>query len=267
MSHGEAGALAGKRVVVTRARSQASELCRMIEELGGVPVEFPVIAIEPPESWTDVDRAIRELERFDWVMFTSVNGVDMFLSRVRELQVELAEVSARLAAVGPKTAAALRRAGLAVETVAEEFVAEGLLQALEGRVFPGQSVLLPRGDLARKALPEALRAIGCEVTEVVVYRNLMVADDVDGLVGDLEAGRIDFVTFTSSSTVKNFFKALKGRDVIRLLQGVKVAAIGPVTEKTAVECGLRVDVVPIEYTIPALVAALAATAKAEQEDE
>ena len=181
--------LAGKRVVVTRARSQASELCKMIEAQGGVAYEFPVIRIAWPEDLAPLDEAIGRLGEFDWLIFTSINGVKLFFERMKHNKVVLDVLDrAKFAAVGPKTALALEKHGLLVDVIAEEFVGEGLADALRDKVLPGQRVLLPRGDLARKALPDALRKLGCLVTDVVAYRNEIVTDHADDLVRLLEAG-------------------------------------------------------------------------------
>ena len=262
----EPGALAGKRVVVTRARSQASELCRLIEERGGTAYEFPVIRIAWPEDLAPLDEAIGRLGAFDWLAFTSANGVKLFFERMKHNKVDPGVLAgAKFAAVGPKTAAAMEKQGLSVDVVAEEFVGEGLAEALQGHVRPGQRVLLPRADLARKAVPELLREQGCEVTDLVAYRNVIVTENVEELVSLLQAGEIDIVTFTSSSTVNNFVSALQGYPLATLLHGVVLAAIGPVTANTAAELGLAVDVMPPTYTIPDLVDAIVQYLETQQE--
>jgi uroporphyrinogen-III synthase len=249
--------LAGKRIVVTRSRSQASELCRLLEELGGRPYEFPVINIDWPDDLGPLDAALARLDTFDWVLFTSPNGVEMFWERLLQTQTDPQMIThTQVAAVGPKTAAALEKRGVAVAAVAEEFVGEGLLKTLEDRIGPGDQILLPRANIARKQLPDTLRQIGCVVTEVDAYQTLAVTDNVDELVALFQAGQIDVVTFTSSSTVKYFLKALAGHDVNALLQGVLLAAIGPITAQTAADNGLQIDVMPATYTITDLVEAL-----------
>lgn len=258
--------LAGKRVVVTRARSQASELCRLIEERGGTAYEFPVIRLAWPEDLAPLDEAIGRLGEYDWLIFTSTNGVKLFFERMMHNKVDLDVLAgAKFAAVGPKTAQALEKWGLPVRVTAEEFVGEGLVEALQGHVLPGQRILLPRADLARKAVPDGLRGLGCLVTDLVAYRNVIVTENVEELVALLEAGQIDIVTFTSSSTVKNFMSALQGYSIDSLLQGVALAAIGPVTANTAVGLGLTVDVMPTTYTIPDLVDAIVQYLDTQQE--
>lgn len=257
----EALPLAGKRIVVTRARSQASEQSKLIKQFGGEPYEFPVISIAWPEDLGPLDTALSRLAAFDWILFTSVNGVEMFFERLAQHNLEWQTLGQlpQVAAVGPKTAQALSNRGVQVAVVAEEFVGEGLLQTLGDRIQPGQRFLLPRADIARKQLPDTLREMGCEVTEVVAYRTLPLTENVGELVALLQAGAIHAVTFTSSSTVTNFVQALQGHDVQLLLDGVFLAAIGPITAKTAEELGLSIDVMPDTYTIPDLVDALVQT--------
>ncbi|HEU4965081.1 MAG TPA: uroporphyrinogen-III C-methyltransferase [Bacilli bacterium] len=251
--------LFGQRIVVTRSRSQASDLSARIEELGGEPYEFPVIETQWPEDLASLDDALAQLSSYDWVMFTSVNGVEKFFERMFVKRFDVRSLAAvKFAVVGDKTAEQLTQRGIFPDVVAEEFVAEGLLQTLQdqGELQAGQRVLLPRANIARKALPDALRAFGCEVTDAEAYRTVAVNDGAEQLVALLEAKQIHAVTFTSSSTVKNFVQALAGQDLTALLTGVKVAAIGPVTKRTAQELGLKVDVMPDTYTIPELVDAL-----------
>ncbi|MGZ4123761.1 MAG: uroporphyrinogen-III synthase [Tumebacillaceae bacterium] len=249
--------LAGTRIVVTRSRSQASELCRLLEAYGGEPYEFPVINIEWPEDLRPLDATLARLAEFDWVLFTSPNGVEMFWERLLQTEIDPQSLAqTQVAAVGPKTAAALEKRGVTVAAVAEEFVGEGLLQTIGDRIKPGDQILLPRANIARKQLPDALRARGCDVTEVDAYRTLAVTEHADELVAQFREQKIDVVTFTSSSTVKNFVKALEGHDVKALLQGVLLAAIGPITAQTAEDNCLHIDVMPSTYTIPDLVDAV-----------
>lgn len=251
--------LFGRRIVVTRSRSQASEMSRLIEELGGEPYEYPVIETAWPDDLTPFDAALANLQEYDWLIFTSVNAVEMFFQRMRHNRVDIRTLaSVRIAAVGQKTAQAVERYGLLVEVVGEEFIAEGLLDVLGDRIAPGQKVLFPRADIARRVLPDTLRQAGCDVTEFDAYRTVAVADETQELVTMLRSKQIDVITFTSGSTVKNLCAALEGHDAADLLQGVVLAAIGPQTAKALQERGLPVDVMPDTYTIPALLAALTA---------
>ncbi|SEU17805.1 uroporphyrinogen-III C-methyltransferase [Paenibacillus sp. NFR01] len=252
--------LFGKRIVVTRSRSQASELVDRIEELGGEPYEFPVIETVMPQDAgkkAQIAAAFQQLTAYDWVFFTSVNGVEFFWRHLAEQKVDLRVLyRARIGAVGPATAAALGERGVVAEQLPGEFNAEGLLAAFGPELKPGQKVLLPRGDLARAWLPDKLRELGLEVTEIDTYETVAAGEDDDELLKLLEEKRIDAVTFTSSSTVRNFIGILQRMghaDPLPLLSGVKIACIGPVTERTAVEAGLTPGLMPEEATIEALV--------------
>ncbi|MCK9910726.1 uroporphyrinogen-III synthase, partial [Microbacteriaceae bacterium K1510] len=161
--------LFGKRVLVTRARSQASELSEKIVELGGDAYEFPLVRMVPPREQEKLDEALHRLGSFDWVMFTSANGVAFFFKRLRELGLDIRSMRAKVAAVGPKTAAALEEKGLVVNVLPGEFRAEGLLNSLQGELHAGEKVLLPRADIARETLPRELRERGLEVTEADTY--------------------------------------------------------------------------------------------------
>ena len=256
----EALPLFGKRIVVTRARSQASELVDRIEELGGEPYEFPVIETVMPEGEGKKARiaaALGALEAYDWVFFTSANGVEFFWRHLAELKVDIRSLHrAKIGAVGPATAAALAERGLVAEELPARFQAEGLLEVFGPRLAPGQKVLLPRGDLAREWLPDKLRELGLEVTEVDTYETVATGEDDIELIRLLEEKRIHAITFTSSSTVRNFISILERmglEDPLTLLAGVKIACIGPVTEETAVEAGLTPGLLPDEATIEGLV--------------
>ncbi|MNB67680.1 Uroporphyrinogen-III C-methyltransferase [compost metagenome] len=255
--------LFGRRIVVTRARSQASELVERIEDLGGEPYEFPVIETVMPQSAEKreaVASALSRLPEYDWVFFTSPNGVDFFFRHLTEQRVDIRGLhGARLAAVGPATAEALAQRGLIAEELPARFRAEGLIEAFQGELKPGQKVLLPRGDLARDWLPAKLTELGLEVTEIDTYETVVTGEDDDELLKLLEEGRIHAVTFTSSSTVRNFLDILKRmglHDPLPLLEPVKIACIGPLTEKTAAEAGLKPGLLAEEATIDSLVDAL-----------
>ncbi|ASA23784.1 uroporphyrinogen-III C-methyltransferase [Paenibacillus donghaensis] len=268
----EAMPLFGKRIVVTRARSQDSGLVSAIEELGGEPYEFPVIETRLPEGEVKKARiaeALGALESYDWVFFTSANGVEYFYRHLAELGADVRGLHrARIAAVGPATAEALAQRGLVAEALPPQFQAEGLLEAFGPRLLPGQNVLLPRGDLARAWLPDKLRELGLQVTEVDTYETVVTGEDDIELKKLLEEGRIHAVTFTSSSTVRNFLQIL-GRmgiaDPLPLLANVKIACIGPVTQQTAIEAGLTPGLMPEEATIDALVQELCRWNASEQQ--
>jgi uroporphyrinogen III methyltransferase/synthase len=252
-------------VLVTRAGEQAGSAAALLREEGADVLVVPTIAIAPPGDPAPLAKAIGELRAgaYAWVAFTSANGVERTWQAI-EAAAGDAEVfgAARLAAVGPATAQALAGHGLRADVVAVEVRGEGLAEAMlaemkrEGQ-GGGRRVLLPRAARARDVLPDALRAAGCTVDVVAAYETHPVTGAaVESLAVELEAGRLDAVTFTSSSTVDNLCDAL-GPRAAGLLARVRVASIGPVTSDTARSRGLRVDVEARESTVPGLIRALA----------
>ena len=253
---GAAAPLSGLKVVVTRAADQAGGFVGRLKSAGAEVVEFPTIQTVPPESTEEMDEAIRGLSGFDYALFTSVNAVKFFLGRMAELGVTTDALKGmKLITVGPKTAAALEELGLTPDITPEEFKAEGVLAALEGCELSGRRVLFPRAETAREAIIDGLKARGAEVVLVVAYRT--VPPKVDpGYVRELFAeGGVSAITFTSSSTVKNFV-SIVGSEVIGYLKDVCVACIGPVTADTCREMGVPVCVIPTDYTVDALFEAL-----------
>lgn len=249
--------LAGRRIVITRRREQAGGLREALRKRGARVVELPTIALVAPRSWQPVDDAIRRLERYDWVVFTSANGVESFCARLRRHRKHPRALRrARLAAIGPATARALRAHGLRADLVPEEFRAEGLLTALKGERWRGKRVLLARAAAAREVLPRELRRRGARVDVVPVYQTVVPAGSKQRARALFGRRRPDAITFTSSSTVKNFFVLLGRQRAGRALAGVEVATIGPVTSRAARALGLRVTVEAKPYTVPGLVRAL-----------
>ena len=259
----ESKPLFGRRILVTRARSQASELADRIDELGGEPYEFPVIETrlpDRPETVEAIRTAMSEAESYDWVILTSVNGVEFFFRWLELTGTDIRRFHrAEFAAVGPKTAEALRKRGIVSSALPERFRAESLLDSLGGRVKAGQKALLPRGDLARELLPRELEALGVESVSLDVYETVPAGRKDEFLLEMLQEGGIHAITFTSSSTVTNLLAALREMGVeepAELLAGTKIACIGPVTAKTAEENGLSVTVRAESYTLDGLVQAL-----------
>lgn len=249
--------LAGRLVVVTRPRAQAQAFTALLEEAGATVLLVPTIVIEPPVSWEPLDRALDRIADYGWAVFTSVNGVEMTRRRLAERGREMGVLRGRrLAAIGPATAGALRDLGLEPEVVPEEYVAEGLAESLRGLIGPGERVLLARAADTRDVLVRELEAAGAQVDEVPAYRTRPAHEDAEELRRALAAGRVDVVTFTSSSTVRHFAGLFPSGDLPRLLSGVAIACIGPVTRATAGELGLEARIVPREYTIPALAHAI-----------
>jgi uroporphyrinogen III methyltransferase/synthase len=249
--------LAGKRIVITRARSQASGLARRIEKLGGEVIEFPTIEIQAPESYAALDDAIAKIETYDWLIFTSVNGVERFLLRLRSVNRSVTQLKdIKIGAIGPETSKRLRAAGLQTFVVPEQYQAEGLVAVLTPEMMRGKKVLIPRAAKAREILPETLRRWGARVDVVEVYRTVIPKTDTAALTHLLRARQVDMIAFTSSSTVANFAQLLQKRPLGMLLNGIAVACIGPITKDTIEEMGGRADVVSREFTIPGLVRAI-----------
>jgi hydroxymethylbilane synthase len=240
--------LAGLRVLVTRASKQAGGLVEALTTGGATVVTCPVIEIEaiPIEPGR-----LKDLAGYEWLVFTSVNGVEQFLRLAKEMGVKVG-ARTRIAAIGPETAAELRRRGLTPEIVPEQYVAEELAEAFPRGSVEGKRVLLPRAAGSRDVLPERLRALGATVDLLETYRAVEPANLRSQLQGCLEKG-IDVVTFTSSSAVRHFVDAMGGRS---LAGATRVACIGPITAGTARELGLRVDIIAEEYTARGLADAL-----------
>jgi len=245
--------LEGKTVLVTRAREQAEALCRRLEALGARPVLLPLIDVFPPSDLAAVDRALARLEEFDWLVFTSANGVRFF--RERWKSPSLPE-RLRIAAIGPATAAALEREGLPVHAVPREFRGESLPEALGP--LAGKRVLLARADIGREETAAAFAAAGAIVEDVAFYRVGPATPDPEGLAA-LRAG-VDVLTFTSPSTVRSFVSIL-GEEARTLARSSLVACIGPVTAEAAREAGLPVHLQPADYTVDGLLEALAQRAR------
>jgi uroporphyrinogen III methyltransferase/synthase len=253
----DARPLWGTRVLVTRTREQASELSRLLEAQGAEAVELPTIEIVEAGDAGEIGATIDEMRAsaYTWAVFTSPNAIAIFMRHLRERGLDARAFGrARIAAIGPGTAAALDRAGLVADLVPAEYVAEGLVAAFERRNLRGARILLPRAAGARDTLPDGLRAKGARVDELPLYRAAVPRDpDAEGL-RRLRAGEIDVVTFASSSAVRNLAQMLGGD--LAPLRRARIAAIGPVTAAAVRDAGLEVAITPAEYTIPALVAVI-----------
>ncbi len=252
--------LAGVRVIVTRPRTQAAKMTARLEELGAETIAVPTIAIAPPDDPGPLDAACDRIGTFDWVVFTSVNAVARVAERLAAAGGGMRGLEGpRLCAVGATTAEALAGRGLRVDLVPDAYRAEGVLRALRGQGdLTGVRVLLPRGDLARDLLPAELGRAGAEVTAVTAYRTVPAELDREGpdVRGMLRGHRVDVVTFTSGSSVRNFARALGGRQAAELLRHVEVACIGPVTAEAAAKLDIATTIMPAESTAPALIEAI-----------
>lgn len=251
--------LAGRVIVVTRAREQADGFAAVLEEAGARVLLAPTIVIEPPDSWAPLDAALTDAQRYRWAIFTSVNGVEMVRRRLAQLgRGRDALASCRVAAIGPATAEALRAWGLPAEVVPTEYVAEGLAERLRPLIHREERVLLPRATETRDVLVRELEAMGAVVDEVAAYRTRPATEQAADLRDALRRREVDVVTFTSSSTVRNFAALLSPGELAPLMAGVAVACIGPITRRTASVLGLSTEIMPDAYTIPALARAIIA---------
>lgn len=250
--------LFGRRIVVTRAREQAGDLISMLEDLGAEAIAMPAIRIAPPEDDAALDAACDAADSFDWIVFTSVNGVEHFMRRFLERRDVRDLKGVHICTVGTETAASLARYGLRVDLTPDEYRAEGIVAALTAHeAVAGQRFLLPRGQLARELIGDALRSAGAEVEEVVAYRTLPGSESGGQEVYRMLLDRrIDVVTFTSASTVRNFVQMLGADQTVDLLRTTAVAVIGPVTAETAQQLGIAATIMPEKYTVTALVQAL-----------
>jgi uroporphyrinogen-III synthase len=239
-----------KRILITRPRAQADDFAEKLQAAGFEPVFFPVIEIRPIENNLALERALSKLDCYDWIVFTSVNAVEVVLNNPNLPKGDRG-AGVRVAAIGPKTAEALRARGITPDFVPEEYVAESILPGL-GDVR-GKWVLLPRAEIARKALPEAIAEAGGIPHEIAVYQTLPVQPDQDALAA-LRSG-VDIVTLTSPSTVQNFMAIAQqnGLDPLHLPGNPLFACIGPITEQAAREAGLVNLAVAREYTTDGLI--------------
>jgi uroporphyrinogen III methyltransferase/synthase len=247
--------LFGRRIVITRAAAQASELRNKLHALGAEVLELPVISLEAPPDPLPLEEAIAHLSAYDWLIFTSTNGVRFFTEALDRSKLDMRATRARICAIGPATARALAELHLKVDLMPDRYVAESLVAAFDGVDLQGSRVLIPRAAVARDLIPLALAKAGAQVDVVEAYRNVVPADAEERAREILRgARRPDWITFTSSSTVNNFLE-IAGREA---LNGLRVASIGPVTSETLHANGVAVDVEAAEFTIDGLLAAIVA---------
>lgn len=247
----------GKTIVVTRARAQASVLAEKISDLGGEPLEFPSIQIRKEKNLNTLHKALHTLEHYDWIIFTSVNAVDIFFEELIKSGGDIRDLKGcEICAIGPATQKSLEKRGLRVKYVPDEYRAEGMLDELRNQVQPGQWVLLPRARGARKVLPESLRQWGLHVKEICLYETVAAGRITRETLDRVRAGRMDYLTFTSSSTVSNFVKMVGRENLEAVNSRVRVACIGPVTGDTARSLGFNVAVMAEKYTIDGLLEAI-----------
>ncbi|MGH9513741.1 MAG: uroporphyrinogen-III synthase [Terriglobales bacterium] len=256
--------LSGIRVLVGRARHQASALTYSLIKKGAEVLEIPFIEIRKPRSYKPLDEAIKKLHTYDWLIFTSVNGVEAFWERYRKLKLHQPP-RLKIAAIGPATKRAIEKRGYKVAVVPKEYIAESVVKSLRSRI-KGKRVLLARARVARDVIPQQLRKEGARVDVVEAYETVIPRIGRSRLNEALnsKSGRPQVITFTSSSAAKNFFALLDAKDGddaakckrLRELGDIRIASIGPVTSGTLRTLGFKVHIEAAEYTIPGLVAAI-----------
>ena len=258
--------LAGVRILVGRARHQASTLSRGLEALGAEVIEIPLIEIRQPRSYTRLDLALQSLDKYEWLILTSVNGVQSVAARMRHLGIEAHQFRhLKIAAIGPATRERIEKLGLKVSVVPPRYIAESVVDSLKGKV-QGNRILLIRAKVARDVIPRELQNMGAQVDTLAAYETVVPAASkrrLRSVMGDANE-RPQIITFTSSSMVRNFMTLLGGRSSRgritfwrgQPLQGIRLASIGPVTSTTLAEFGLTVDIEAKEYTIEGLIRAI-----------
>ncbi len=251
--------LFGKRIVITRARAQASSLVSELTKLGAQCIEIPTIKIVPPEDISPLKKSIENIDIYDWLVFTSVNGVKFFFDTLFDMRKDVRSLGhLKLACIGPVTKERLQDYGIISDILPETYRAESVIKAFSNIELKNKKILLPRAKKARTILPEELTKMGAKVEEVIAYETLLDIDKKEELINLLQDNKIDAVTFTSSSTVSNFISLLDSKDSSKLLKNVITASIGPITSETARSLDIEPDIEAKEYTIQGLVYSLLA---------
>ncbi len=249
-----------KRILVTRTRDQASALVTGLEECGASCLECATINIQPLEDYTKLDNELERLAEYHWLLFTSINGIKYFFKRLHSKGMDARDLKGpAFGCVGKATADALFQYGINADLIPETFTGEGLAKSLLDQGVEGRNILIPRARDGQEYLPETLRGAGAQVVVAPVYQNIPENAQAEEVHRELEEGSIDMITFTSSSTVTNFIAMLgiKSKEELqRLLGGVRIAAIGPITANTVLDSGLDVDVAAEEHSIEGLIKAI-----------
>lgn len=249
--------LFGKKIIVTRAREQASDLVKSLTDLGAECIECPTIMVTEPEDKKPLDDAISNLDSYEWLIFTSVNGVKYFFDKLFEKKLDVRALgSIKVATIGPATSQKLLDYGIRSDVIPKTYRAESVVEAFENIDVKGKKILLPRALEARSVLPVELKKMGAEICDVASYRTVTVEENKDLLLSELEKGDIDMVTFTSSSTVKNFRNMIEDDSFSELTKNLKVASIGPITSDTARDAGFTISTEAEAFTIPGLTDAI-----------
>ena len=251
--------LFGKKIVITRARAQASSLVSKLSRLGAQCIEIPTIKIAPPEDIYPLKKSIENIYIYDWLVFTSVNGVKFFFDTLFDMGKDVRSLGhLKLACIGPVTKERLQNYGIISDILPETYRAESVIKAFSNIELKNKKILLPRAKKARTILPEELSKMGAKVDEVIAYETLLDLNKKEELINLLQESKIDAVTFTSSSTVSNFISLLDSKDSRKLLKNIVTASIGPITSKTARSLDIEPEIEAKEFTIQGLVDALLA---------
>ncbi|MCP4672211.1 MAG: uroporphyrinogen-III synthase, partial [Desulfobacula sp.] len=246
-------------IVITRARSQASDLVSKLSKLGAQCIEIPTIKIAPPEDIKPLKESIRNINNYDWLVFTSVNGVKFFFDVLFDMGKDVRILGhLKFACIGPVTKERLQDYGIISDILPETYRAESVIDAFTSFEIKNKKILLPRAKKARSILPEELTKMGADVDEITAYETLLDIQEKEKLVTLLENHKIDAITFTSSSTVSNFMSLLDSQNTEKLLKNIVTASIGPITTKTGETFNIKPDIEAKEYTIQGLVDALLA---------
>jgi uroporphyrinogen III methyltransferase/synthase len=247
--------LFGKGVVITRPERQADDLAKLLTAQGAHPIYFPTIAIEPPADWCELDAAINRISSFNWLIFTSANGVHFFFERLRGKGGDVRDLKGiKICCIGPATAGQIEARGIRVDLVPDEFIAEGILKSFADIDLRGQKILIPRAARARDILPAGLKKQGADVVVATAYRTVNSGRKKEEIAALIDAGEVDVITFTSSSTVTHFVEIM-GADYL-LPPQIRIACIGPVTAATAKKAGFSIDIQQEDYTMEGLVGSL-----------
>jgi len=247
--------LFGKGIVITRPEEQSEEFAALLRDEGARVIFFPTIRIVPPEDYGDLDRAIYTIEKYQWIVFTSANGVRFFFERFCKLRNDIRDLRGiKICTIGPATQARVEGYNIRVDMVPEEYISDGVVEAFSDVDISGANVLLPRAEIAGDIIPDGLSELGANVDVVTAYRTVSSGEDGEAIRELMDSGKIDVITFTSPSTVTNFMDIIGDRADIP--NRIKIACIGPVTENACKKAGLGVDIMQGPYSIPGLVEAI-----------
>ena len=254
----ESRPLFGKTIIVTRSRDQASAFSDQLIELGANVLEYPTINITDPDDFGPLDKELENLDSTDWLIFTSVNGVDAFFNRIFELGHDVRDLKGvKICSIGPSTTERIKGFHVSIDCQPPKYVAESVVEALKKvEEIKGKRFLMPRTDIARSYIPEELEKLGAEVSDIIAYKTVLATDGGNIVLDKLKDGEVDIVTFTSASTVKNFVKIIGEDNLSAFKNNVQFASIGPITNESAKEMDIDISIKAEEYSIPGLVQAI-----------